>query len=103
MSLTNRPTNLTRPGEPTSAARPRSLAPSRAATERAPRASAVAGFQAGLKADDFAKLCEVVRSLCGVDLTQYKRAQMERRVRPGTRRRGTPALVEYGARLRRDP
>src|SRR3954466_7026640 len=59
-------------------------------------------FQAGLKADDFAALCEIVRSLCGVDLAQYKRAQMERRVRTWTQRRGATDLEEYGRRLRRD-
>ena len=41
--------------------------------------------------------------LCGVDLAQYKRNQMERRVRTWTERRGTPDLAEYGRRLRRDP
>ena len=54
-------------------------------------------------ADDFVALCELVRTLCGVDLGQYKRNQMERRVRTWTERRGTPDLAEYGQRLRRDP
>jgi chemotaxis protein methyltransferase CheR len=44
-----------------------------------------------------------VRSLCGVDLAQYKRNQMERRVRTWTERRGTPDLAEYGQILRQDP
>jgi chemotaxis protein methyltransferase CheR len=61
------------------------------------------GFTAGLKVDDFVALCELVRSLCGVDLTQYKRGQMERRVRTWAQRRGTPDLAEYGKRLRREP
>ena len=61
------------------------------------------GFRADLKADDFVALCELVRQLCGVDLGQYKRNQMERRVRTWTERRGTPDLGEYGQRLRRDP
>ena len=61
------------------------------------------GFTADLKADDFAMLGEVVRSLCGVDLAQYKRHQMERRVRTWAERRGTPDLAEYGRRLRKDP
>ena len=60
-------------------------------------------FQASLVADDFAALCELVRTLCGVDLSQYKRAQMERRVRTWTQRRGTPDLAEYGKQLRKDP
>jgi chemotaxis protein methyltransferase CheR len=61
------------------------------------------GFTANLKADDFAALCEFVRSLCGVDLALYKRNQMERRVRTWCERRGTPDLGEYGKLLRRDP
>ena len=46
-------------------------------------------FTTTLKADDFAGLCELVRRLCGVDLLQYKRGQMERRVRTFAQRRGT--------------
>ena len=60
-------------------------------------------FTANLKADDFVALCELVRSLCGVDLGQYKRNQMERRVRTFAERRGTPDLAEYGRQLRKDP
>jgi chemotaxis protein methyltransferase CheR len=40
-----------------------------------------AGFRATLATDDFVALCELVRRLCGVDLLQYKRGQLERRVR----------------------
>ena len=61
------------------------------------------GFTANLKADDFVALCELVRSLCGVDLGQYKRNQMERRVRTWCQRRGTPDLTAYGKRLRSEP
>jgi chemotaxis protein methyltransferase CheR len=75
-----------------------------ARTAAAPRAATTSGgFTAGLKADDFAALCELVRTLCGVDLSQYKRNQMERRVRTWTQRRGTPDLGEYGKRLRKEP
>jgi chemotaxis protein methyltransferase CheR len=84
-----------RPGAPASSPRPRSVAPNSTATGRA--------FQASLVADDFVALCETVRSICGVDLSQYKRAQMERRVRTWTERRGTTDLMEYGKRLRREP
>jgi chemotaxis protein methyltransferase CheR len=59
-------------------------------------------FQATLKTDDFVVLCELVRRLCDVDLLQYKRGQMERRVRTFAQRRGTPDLAEYGARLKAD-
>ena len=51
-----------------------------------------AGFTADIKTDDFTALCELVRRLCGVDLLQYKRGQMERRVRTFAQRRGTPDL-----------
>jgi chemotaxis protein methyltransferase CheR len=60
-------------------------------------------FTATLKTDDFAALCELVRRLCGVDLMQYKRGQMERRVRSFAQRRGTPDLTAYGARLKAEP
>lgn len=52
--------------------------------------------------DDYAHLCEKVRLLCGVDLLQYKRGQMERRVRTFAQRRGTPELAAYGQRLKAD-
>jgi chemotaxis protein methyltransferase CheR len=75
----------------------------------AARKAAVAGagaakpaFTADIKADDFTALCELVRRLCGVDLQQYKRGQMERRVRTFAQRRGTPDLEAYGARLKAD-
>jgi chemotaxis protein methyltransferase CheR len=61
-----------------------------------------AAFEATLKTDDYIALCEQVRRLCGVDLTQYKRGQMERRVRTFAQRRGTPDLAAYGQRLKAD-
>jgi chemotaxis protein methyltransferase CheR len=76
---------------------PRPATPTRPATPARP-----AAFTAGLKADDFVALCELVRSVCGVDLGQYKRNQMERRVRTWCERRGTPDLGEYGKLLRKD-
>jgi chemotaxis protein methyltransferase CheR len=63
---------------------------------------AAPSFQATVKADDFVVLCELVRRLCDVDLLQYKRGQMERRVRTFAQRRGTPDLAAYGARLKAD-
>jgi chemotaxis protein methyltransferase CheR len=53
--------------------------------------------------DDYANLCARVRLLCGVDLMQYKRGQMERRVRTWIQRRGAHSLPIYGDLLRRDP
>jgi chemotaxis protein methyltransferase CheR len=44
-----------------------------------------------------------VRRLCAVDLTQYKRGQMERRIRSFAVGRGKPALEEYLAVLARRP
>jgi chemotaxis protein methyltransferase CheR len=60
-------------------------------------------FEAAFKTDDYVVLCQLVRRLCGVDLLQYKRGQMERRVRTFAQRRGTPDLAAYGARLKREP
>lgn len=55
-------------------------------------------------ADDFPAFCEGLRRLCGLDLSQYKRGQMERRVRTFVERRegGADGLVPYLAVLRRD-
>ena len=53
--------------------------------------------------DDYTSLCEKVRLLCGVDLMQYRRGQMERRVRTWVQRRGSASLPVYGDLLRRDP
>ena len=44
-----------------------------------------------------------MRRLSGVDLLQYKRGQMERRVRTFAERRGTPDLTLYAARLQSEP
>jgi chemotaxis protein methyltransferase CheR len=52
--------------------------------------------------DDYAPFCEAVRAICGVDLLQYKRGQMERRIRTWTARRGSGDLGEYARRLRSD-
>jgi chemotaxis protein methyltransferase CheR len=73
-----------------------------AARQAAARSERPAEFQATLKADDFTALCELVRRLSGVDLLQYKRGQMERRVRTFAQRRGTPDLAAYGLRLKAD-
>jgi chemotaxis protein methyltransferase CheR len=71
-------------------------------SERIAARQAGTEFTATVKADDFVALCELVRRLCGVDLLQYKRGQMERRVRTFAQRRGTPDLAAYGARLKTD-
>jgi chemotaxis protein methyltransferase CheR len=45
--------------------------------------------------DDYVAFCEGVRGLCDIDLLQYKRNQMERRVRSFAQRRGHAALAPY--------
>jgi chemotaxis protein methyltransferase CheR len=57
--------------------------------------SAVAG-------DDYLKFCEGLRELSGVDLTQYKRPQMERRLRSFLERRGFRRLMDAMPNLRSD-
>jgi chemotaxis protein methyltransferase CheR len=52
--------------------------------------------------DDYVPFCDAVRRICGVDLRQYKRGQMERRIRTWTARRGTDDLAVYAHRLRTD-
>jgi chemotaxis protein methyltransferase CheR len=52
--------------------------------------------------DDYPAFCDAVRRLCGIDLSQYRRAQMERRIRTFAERRGTPGLSAYLPRLRQD-
>jgi len=46
-------------------------------------------------ADEYVAFCEGVRRLCQVDLLQYKRNQMERRIRSFAARRGIARLAEY--------
>jgi chemotaxis protein methyltransferase CheR len=50
--------------------------------------------------DDYQAFCEGLRSICGVDLTQYKRPQMERRLRTFFERQGYADLVAPLAQLR---
>ena len=45
--------------------------------------------------DDYVAFCEGVRGLCDIDLLQYKRGQMERRVRSFAQRRGHELLAPY--------
>jgi chemotaxis protein methyltransferase CheR len=61
------------------------------------------GLRPRAQADDYTPFCEAVRAICGVDLLQYKRAQMERRIRTWASRRGTDDLASYARRLKADP
>jgi chemotaxis protein methyltransferase CheR len=47
------------------------------------------------RVDDYPRFCEGIRRLTGIDLLQYKRAQMERRIRTFAERRGTADLGAY--------
>jgi chemotaxis protein methyltransferase CheR len=52
--------------------------------------------------DDFLEFCEAIRRITGIDLTQYKRPQMERRIRSLAERRGHFDLSAYLATLSAD-
>jgi chemotaxis protein methyltransferase CheR len=53
-------------------------------------------------ADDYVDFCEGLRQICGVDLSQYKRPQMERRLRSFIARKGISRLTDCLDSLRRD-
>jgi chemotaxis protein methyltransferase CheR len=55
-----------------------------------------------LRLDDYERFCEGVRRLAGIDLLQYKRSQMERRIRSFAQRRGMEDLGAYLATLSTD-
>jgi chemotaxis protein methyltransferase CheR len=52
--------------------------------------------------DDYLEFCEGIRSLTGIDLAQYKRGQMERRIRSFAESRGAISLPDYLRRLSQD-
>ena len=52
--------------------------------------------------DEYVVFCRGVRALCRIDLEQYKRGQMERRIRSFASSRGVAVLAEYLRLLRRD-
>jgi chemotaxis protein methyltransferase CheR len=52
--------------------------------------------------DDYGAFCAGLRQICGIDLTQYKRPQMERRLRSFFARQGYARLTDSLERLRRD-
>jgi chemotaxis protein methyltransferase CheR len=53
--------------------------------------------------DDYVGFCDGLRQICGIDLSQYKRPQMERRLRTFFERRGIARLTDSLPTLRRDP
>ncbi len=52
--------------------------------------------------DDYLDFCEAIRRITGIDLTQYKRSQMERRIRTFAERQGAVALADYARTLAAD-
>jgi chemotaxis protein methyltransferase CheR len=56
----------------------------------------------GAVGDDYVAFCEGLRQICGVDLSQYKRPQMERRLRSFFARKGIDLLTDCLDALRRD-
>jgi chemotaxis protein methyltransferase CheR len=83
---TARPTTRTTPRLPV-----RSVPPApRPATQPAPGG------------DEYVVFCEGIRTLAGLDLLQYKRGQMERRLRSFAQRQGMRSLGDYLEVLRQD-
>jgi chemotaxis protein methyltransferase CheR len=54
------------------------------------------------RTDDYTTLCEGVRRLTGIDLLQYKRGQMERRIRTFAAKQGHQDLAAYLGVLQAD-
>ena len=54
------------------------------------------------RSDDYVLLCEGVRKITGIDLLQYKRGQMERRIRTFAEKQGVTDLGDYLRLLQRD-
>ena len=52
--------------------------------------------------DEYVDFCEGVRRICAIDLVQYRRAQMERRIRTFVAARGHAGLAAYLKVLRTD-
>jgi chemotaxis protein methyltransferase CheR len=57
---------------------------------------------AAVGSDDYVLFCEGLRQICGVDLSQYKRPQMERRLRSFFARKGIQVLTDCLDALRTD-
>jgi chemotaxis protein methyltransferase CheR len=53
--------------------------------------------------DDYVEFCSFLRELTGIDLSQYKRPQMERRLRTFYANKGVNSLSDAITRLRTDP
>jgi chemotaxis protein methyltransferase CheR len=53
--------------------------------------------------DDYVEFCAFLRNVTGIDLSQYKRPQMERRLRSFYANKGIQSLTEPFDRIRNDP
>jgi chemotaxis protein methyltransferase CheR len=53
--------------------------------------------------DDYVEFCTFLRKVTGIDLSQYKRPQMERRLRSFYANKGIQSLTESFDRIRNDP
>lgn len=73
--------------------------PSLATTAASTAATATAADAA---ADEYVRFCEGIKALTGLDLLQYKRGQMERRLRTFAERVGKPRLGDYLVALQGD-
>lgn len=62
-------------------------------------ATSSAALRAG---DEYVAFCAALRHVCGIDLLQYKRGQMERRIRSFAATRGAADLASYATTLRTD-
>jgi chemotaxis protein methyltransferase CheR len=60
----------------------------------------VSALAHSIRLDDYELFCDGFRSLTQIDLSQYKRGQMERRIRSFAARRGVHDLGTYLAQLR---
>ena len=56
----------------------------------------------GTERDEYVDFCEGIRRICAIDLLQYKRGQMERRIRTFMNTRGHGGLGDYLTVLRAD-
>ena len=54
------------------------------------------------RGDEYVAFCNALRHVCGIDLLQYKRGQMERRIRSFAATRGAADLAAYATTLRTD-
>ena len=61
------------------------------------------GGRSSTAVDEYLTFCEGVRRIAGLDLTQYKRPQMERRIRTFIERRGHEGLSAYLRVIRSNP